>query len=78
MKYFIGIFHFKYSSQLLLHCFVYKYYGVPIGARDGDRDLAPHNMHISNDLPLLLIDIHLMYLKIMLMYLYHTTYNVNK
>ena len=41
-------------------------------------DLAPHNMHISNDLSLLLIEIHFMYLKIMLMYLYHATYNENK
>ena len=75
MKYFIEIFHFKHSSQLLLYCFMYKYYGVSSGAREGDRDLAPQNEHISNDLPLLLIEIYLMYLKIMLMYLYHTTHN---
>ena len=40
---------------------MYKYYGVSSGAKDGNRDLAPHNMHISNDLPLLLIDIHQIY-----------------
>ena len=78
MKYFIEIFHFKHLSQLLLHCFMHKYYEVSSGAREGDRDLAPHNMHISNDLSLLLIEINLMYLKIMLMYLYHATYNENK
>ena len=40
---------------------MYKYYGVSSGAKDGNRDLAPHNMHISNDLPLLLIDMHQIY-----------------